>query len=140
MILEIGSYQLIVSNIFILTVGSAEDIQKDSFVEFTIYESPEEMTEKVFKLHTSDQIGRKQNNKVSFSDDLHMSNLHSKINLIGEKFYFEDIASTNGSWLRISKECEESEPCTLNQGTIFKIGNSAMYEVFDPDTEKKEEN
>lgn len=54
MILEIGSYQLIVSNIFILTVGSAEDIQKDSFVEFTIYESPEEMTEKVFKLHTSD--------------------------------------------------------------------------------------
>lgn len=69
-----------------------------------------------------------------------MSNLHSKINLIGEKFYFEDIASTNGSWLRISKECEESEPCTLNQGTIFKIGNSAMYEVFDPDTEKKEEN
>lgn len=39
-----------------------------------------------------------------------MSNLHCKINLIGEKFNFEDIASTNGSWLRLSKECEESDP------------------------------
>jgi len=37
-----------------------------------------------------------------------MSNLHAKINLIGKKFFFEDIASTNGSWLRLSKESEES--------------------------------
>lgn len=66
-----------------------------------------------------------------------MSNLHCKINLIGDKFNFEDIASTNGSWLRLSKECEESRPNILTHGTIFKIGNSAMYEVFDHENEKK---
>ena len=68
-----------------------------------------------------------------------MSNLHCKINLIGDRFYFEDIASTNGSWLRLSKECEESKPYLLSHGTIFKIGNSAMYEVYDPENEKKSE-
>lgn len=66
-----------------------------------------------------------------------MSNLHCKINLIGDKFHFEDIASTNGSWLRLSKECEESQPCSLVHGTIFKIGNSAMYEVYDPEQQNK---
>ena len=66
-----------------------------------------------------------------------MSNLHCKINLVGDKFYFEDIASTNGSWLRLSKECEESQPTPLSHGTIFKIGNSAMYEVIDPENENK---
>lgn len=132
LILEVGSYQLIVSNIFILPSGETKDILKDSFVEFTIYESPEDMNEKIFKLYSGDSIGRKQNNNVCFSDDLHMSNLHCKINLIGDKFIFEDIASTNGSWLRLSKECEESKPSILTHETIFKIGNSAMYEVFDP--------
>lgn len=68
-----------------------------------------------------------------------MSNLHCKINLIGDKFNFEDIASTNGSWLRLSKESEESEHKVLNHGTVFKIGNSAMYEVYDPESEKKVE-
>ena len=64
-----------------------------------------------------------------------MSNLHAKINLIGKKFFFEDIASTNGSWLRLSKESEESTEKQLLHKTVFKIGNSAMYEVID-----KEEN
>ena len=120
-----------------MSLGSPEDVLKDSFVEFTIYESPEDMNEKIFKLHSGDSIGRKQNNNLCFSDDLHMSNLHCKINLIGDKFNFEDIASTNGSWLRLSKECEESRPNILTHGTIFKIGNSAMYEVFDHENEKK---
>lgn len=71
------------------------------------------MNERVFKLHSGDSIGRKQNNKICFSDDLHMSNLHCKINLVGEKFNFEDIASTNGSWLRLSKEGEESQSYDL---------------------------
>ncbi len=70
---------------------------------------------------------------MCFSDDLHMSNLHCKINLVGDKFNFEDMASTNGSWLRLSKESEDSEPKLLYHGTIFKIGNSAMYEVDDPE-------
>ena len=60
-----------------------------------------------------------------------MSNLHCKINLVQDKFFFEDIASTNGSWLRLSREGMESEPKALSHLTVFKIGNSAMYEVID---------
>jgi len=67
-----------------------------------------------------------------------MSNLHTKINLIGEKFFFEDMASTNGSWLRLSKESEESVGKELIHKTVFKIGNSAMYEMIDKE-EKQEE-
>ena len=59
MILEIGSYQLRVSDIFIEKDKSMEEIRKGSYVEFTMYESPEEMNERVFKLYTGDSIGRK---------------------------------------------------------------------------------
>ena len=58
-----------------------------------------------------------------------MSNLHCKINQIQEVFLFEDIASTNGSWQRLSDESKNSEHFPLKEGMIFKIGNSAMYEV-----------
>lgn len=39
------------------------------------------------------------------------------------------MASTNGSWLWLSKESSESRPINLIDDTVFKIGNSAMYEV-----------
>lgn len=58
-----------------------------------------------------------------------MSNLHCKINQIQNIFLFEDIASTNGSWQRLSDENKNSEYYSLKEGMIFKIGNSAMYEV-----------
>jgi predicted component of type VI protein secretion system len=58
-----------------------------------------------------------------------MSNLHCKINQIQNVFLFEDIASTNGSWQRLSDESKNSEFHGLKEGMIFKIGNSAMYEV-----------
>ena len=126
MIIEVGSYQLQVSHIEL-----AMDHDKDGYVEFTIYESPEEMIERTFSLFSNNSIGRKTTNTLSFTDDLHMSNLHCKIYLIHDKFFLEDIASTNGSWLRLSPEGIKSEPVPLRHGTIFKIGNSAMYEVDD---------
>ncbi len=58
-----------------------------------------------------------------------MSNQHCKINLIHDVFYFEDIASTNGSWVRLSLENKESQLFELREKMVFKIGNSAMYEV-----------
>ena len=59
MIIEIGSYQLIVSNIFIEATQKIEDKLQNSFVEFTIYESPEDMNERIFKLTNGNSIGRK---------------------------------------------------------------------------------
>ena len=140
LIFEIGSYQFIVSNVKIFESqnGNIEEEINKSFVEFTIYESPEDIENSVYKLSHGSSIGRKQNNTICFADDLHMSNLHCKINLVGKRFVFEDIASTNGSWLRLSQETEESEPKLLKHGTIFKIGNSAMYEVHDPEIENKQ--
>ncbi len=132
MILEIGSYQLMVSNIFVHNSTNIEDVINNSSIEFTIYESPEETQDRVFTLASGSSIGRKANNAVCFSDDLHMSNLHCKVNLIGSQFFFEDMASTNGSWLRLSKESIESQPVVLCNQTVFKIGNSAMYEVLVP--------
>lgn len=58
-----------------------------------------------------------------------MSNLHCKINQIHDVFLFEDIASTNGSWHRLSDESKESQKIILKESMVFKIGNSAMYEV-----------
>lgn len=80
-------------------------------------------------MRSGDSIGRKQSNKIIFQDDFHMSNLHCKINQIQEIFLFEDIASTNGSWQRLSDENKESQQVVLKEGMVFKIGNSAMYEV-----------
>lgn len=125
MIIEVGSYQLQVTHI---EIGSSNN---DSYVEFTIYEAPEEMIDRNFMLYSNNSIGRKTSNSLSFTDDLHMSNLHCKIYLINDLFFLEDIASTNGSWLRLSPEGLKSEPVPLNHAMVFKIGNSAMYEVDD---------
>lgn len=47
----------------------------------------------------------------------------------------EDLDSTNGSWMRLSKEQSKSPPFILKEETIFKIGNSAMYQVMLPEKE-----
>ena len=132
MIIEIGSFQLLVKEINLIFNSDATVDENESRIELEIYESPEESTVKTFTLFNESSIGRKNNNSLCFSEDLHMSNLHCKINLIGSDFIFEDMASTNGSWLRLSFEGNSSEPFMLNNDTVFKIGNSAMYQVSIP--------
>ena len=135
MIIEIGSYQLMVTEIMVrpqAAASDADDNANGSYIEFTIYESPEDTQDRNFRLTSGSSIGRKGTNALCFSDDLHMSNLHCKVNLVGQRFIFEDMASTNGSWLRLSKEGTESRFVALKHETVFKIGNSAMYEVNVP--------
>lgn len=131
MIIEVGSYQLQVTNLVI-----SEDTTKDSFVEFTISESPEELLDRTFMLFNNNSIGRKSNNSISFTDDLHMSNLHCKVYLVHDKFLLEDIESTNGTWFRLSPESVRSIEMPLKNKMVFKIGNSAMYEVEEINTVK----
>lgn len=128
MIIEIGSYQFLVQNIYIDT-GSSKPEESQSHVKLIMYESPEEVYENTFVLTHGSSIGRKSSTTYSFEADLHMSNLHCKINLIGNRFYLEDMESTNGTWLRLSQEGQPSEPFALTKNTVFKIGNTAMYEV-----------
>ena len=68
-----------------------------------------------------------------------MSNLHCKLNFIGDYFTFEDMASTNGSWLRLSKEAEESKVMPITHGSFFKIGSTAIYEVVEPVLQEREQ-
>jgi hypothetical protein len=106
--------------------------EEESYVELVVYDSPEEIESKIFMLKNQSSIGRKNNNTLCFNEDLHMSNLHCKINLIGNNFIFEDMASTNGSWMRLSLEGACSEPYLLTNDAVFKIGNTAMYKVGVP--------
>jgi pSer/pThr/pTyr-binding forkhead associated (FHA) protein len=43
-------------------------------------------------------IGRKPNNLINFPDDQHLSNLHATVSYIDNKFYVEDMGTTNGTW------------------------------------------
>ena len=127
-LIEIGSYQFIINNIHIAE-GSTENKLKESYIQLSVIESPDDIEDRDFVLYDNESIGRKSLSTISFSEDLHMSNLHVKINLIQDQFFLEDIASTNGTWLRLSEECVESDPMPLHDKLIFKIGNSAMYEI-----------
>ena len=136
MIIEIGSFQLLVKDIKLEIDEHGVVSENGSQIILEIYESPEDSVMKTFNLFNDSSIGRKNNNALCFSEDLHMSNLHCKINLIGKDFVFEDMASTNGSWHRLSFEGTSSEPFKLAHETIFKIGNSAMYQVSVPKKKK----
>ncbi|EGR33735.1 hypothetical protein IMG5_041730 [Ichthyophthirius multifiliis] len=72
-------------------------------------------------------IGRKNSNKIILPDDQHLSNLHAKIYFIDMKIILEDHGSTNGSWLRLSKEGIQSESYSLDNNTTFKIGTTSTY-------------
>lgn len=124
MIVEVGSYQFQVGRIVIANTNIEE-----SFVEFGVYDSIDDLTAQSFRLLHNSSIGRKSTNTISLNDDLHMSNLHCKIYLLGDKFLLEDIESTNGTWIRLSHEEIISEPMLLTHGMIFKIGSSAMYKI-----------
>jgi pSer/pThr/pTyr-binding forkhead associated (FHA) protein len=49
-------------------------------------------------------VGRKQTNILNFPDDQHLSNFHATIFVIDNKYYIEDMGTTNGSWQRLSGE------------------------------------
>lgn len=53
---------------------------------------------KEFYIQNSATIGRKAShpNSIAFTDDLHLSNNHAKIEYIEGRFVFEDMGSTNG--------------------------------------------
>jgi hypothetical protein len=54
--------------------------------------------------HKKVTIGRKQTNLLNFPEDQHLSNVHAAITPIGEKFFVEDMGTTNGTWRRLSYE------------------------------------
>lgn len=100
MIIEIGSYQFLISEIVINTgelMMDQEGLSSDkSYVTMEIYDGPEDCEKMKHILEEGGSIGRKVNNKIHFTEDLHMSNLHCRITRVLDKFVLEDMASTNG--------------------------------------------
>jgi pSer/pThr/pTyr-binding forkhead associated (FHA) protein len=41
---------------------------------------------------------------LNFPEDQHLSNVHATITPSGDKFYIEDMGTTNGTWRRLSYE------------------------------------
>ncbi len=72
-------------------------------------------------------VGRKQSNVLNFPDDQHLSNLHSTIFSIDNKYYLEDMGTTNGSWQRLSNEGEASQYYELTDKLVFKFGSNQTY-------------
>lgn len=133
MIIEIGSFQFLVLEVNVERMGPIPDAPEDDedHVVLTICDAGDENPEKLMIKHNA-TIGRRSTNTWPFPEDVHMSNVHGKFVLSKGAFFYEDMDSTNGSWLRLSKEQSVSGPFPLEKGTIFKIGNSAMYQVVFP--------
>jgi pSer/pThr/pTyr-binding forkhead associated (FHA) protein len=137
LIFEIGSFQFKVNKIIINNSAHLDVKIKESYVEISLYqnlddsilENPIEQEVYNYLLKSGDTIGRKNNNIVAFPSDLHMSNVHSKIEFSGHCFYIEDLISTNGTWLRISPEFQKSQKVLLNNEDVFKIGNNTLYQI-----------
>merc|ERR1712066_1153009 len=100
--------------------GSEQDINNTSRVLFDIYDGPEDFDQQEHILIDGGTIGRKKTCTLCFCDDMHMSIIHCKIVLIHEMFYIEDMSSTNGTWLRLSKEGEKSKQVLIKDNTTFK--------------------
>ena len=98
MIIEIGSYQFIVSEIKIALKGIANDNEK-SYIKLEVLDCPESNDSRernTYLIYDAGTIGRKPNNLMKFQEDLHMSNIHCKISLVSNSYFLEDLSSTNG--------------------------------------------
>ncbi|CAK85925.1 unnamed protein product (macronuclear) [Paramecium tetraurelia] len=122
MVVELGSNQFEIQQVNVN--GANID------VVMTIIEGPNTPEKHVINLTPQKSVttvGRKQTADLTFSEDHHLSNIHAKICLIDGRVYLEDMGSTNGSWLRLSREGQPSQLYPLQNQTVFKIGTTSTY-------------
>ena len=65
---------------------------------FTIIEGPAHSLIMEIPKHGKVSIGRKPNNLLNFPDDQHLSNIHATLSYMDNKYYIEDMGTTNGTW------------------------------------------
>ncbi len=91
MIIEMGSNQFIIEKM--TSANNAGDLC------MVICEGPNVGQRLVVSLKdqlTHNSVGRKNTNTFPFPDDQHLSNIHAKFFILDNKFYLEDLSSTNG--------------------------------------------
>ncbi|KAL4468271.1 hypothetical protein ABPG72_015807 [Tetrahymena utriculariae] len=136
MLFEMGSFQFEVSEL---------DFE-NQIIELDILEDSKPTNPKHYKLEIKNSgeqpgfvsIGRKPSNKIKLPDDQHLSNVHAKIYFMNNQFFLEDNASTNGTWIRLSKEGDTSQEWEIQNNTIIKIGSTSSYNCrFDHEAQKE---
>lgn len=91
MIIEMGSNQFIIEEMFCNNNAGEMHI--------TICEGPDVGQRLVVSLKdqlSNNSIGRKNSTTFAFPNDQHLSNIHAKFFILDNKFYLEDLSSTNG--------------------------------------------
>lgn len=114
MVIEMGSNQ------FLANINGGD-------LSLTIIEGPAHSLSIEIPKQGKTTIGRKPNNLINFPHDQHLSNIHATISYSDNKFYIEDMGTTNGTWERLSMEAEASEQFEIRDKTVFKIGSNQTY-------------
>lgn len=119
LIVEMGSVQLLIVKLD----------PSNKMISMKVVDGPANLLHKEYELATPIKVGRKPENHLFYPDDLHLSNSHSEMFISDQVFYLEDRASTNGTWMRLSGEGQESDAYLLEEGIIFKVGTSSTFQV-----------
>jgi pSer/pThr/pTyr-binding forkhead associated (FHA) protein len=97
------------------------------FMNLLITEGEEDVVGQMHTINNEGSIGRKPDSSICFENDVHLSNLHAVFSMVNGKFVFEDMSSTNGSWLRLSAEGKNSKDHALqHKGTRPSICNATL--------------
>ncbi len=82
------------------------------------------LTGKAFRLATSTDIGRHEDNDIILEDE-YASDRHARVKFQDGRYVFYDRASTNGSWLIDGSDKEKiAAPHALGQGDVIEIGDT----------------
>ncbi|KAM3129019.1 hypothetical protein pb186bvf_018863 [Paramecium bursaria] len=126
MLIELGSNLFQIQNIEEIKDGEIK-------VHMLIVEGPnqDDILQPIIlsQAKTSLTLGRKSTVDIPFTEDHHLSNQHAKFYLIDNKVTLEDHSSTNGSWLRLSPEGQNSQLYYFDQleQMVIRIGTTNQY-------------
>lgn len=131
MVIEIGSQQFIVSKIFVdertLRRESQDSLykMKTDFVELSFFGS--RSSHNKMRIYDDTTIGKNIDNSLPFPTDYNMSDYHCRIIQVGHKFFLEDLVSTNGVWVRLTKDSITYFPFYVSKPVTFKVGTSTIF-------------
>lgn len=116
MVIEMGSYLFTVlevgGTVLRLLYGCGDQQPKDIAVDFG--------------LKSSFTIGRKSTADL-YLEDQHLSGIHARLSTLHRQIIVEDMSSTNGTWIRLSRSGEKSQPALIEDRAVFKVGNTSTY-------------
>jgi len=97
-------------------------------LEISIEEGPDK-EETTHIIAEEGVVGRANGSTMTFPDDQHMSFRHCKLYYKDNKYWIQDLNSTNGTLLRLSPEGQVSDPYLVREGMKCRVGITQYFEV-----------